>query len=71
MTLGDMLANFLAAAALRTVFNAAEPGGFSRNTKEGEAPAHWLIVSTMISAPGDALAGGLFGVACSRVGAKA
>lgn len=37
MTLGDMLANFLAAAALRTVFNAAEPGGFSRDTKEGEA----------------------------------
>ncbi len=36
MTLGDILANFLAAAALRTVFNAAEPGGFSRDTMEGQ-----------------------------------
>jgi hypothetical protein len=36
MTLGDILANFLAAAALRTVFNAAEPGGFSRDTAEGQ-----------------------------------
>lgn len=37
MTLGDLLANFVAAAALRTVFNAAEPGGYPRDTAEGEA----------------------------------
>lgn len=36
MTLGDLLANFVAAAALRTVFNAAEPGGYARDTAEGE-----------------------------------
>lgn len=37
MTLGDLLANFVAAAALRTVFNASEPGGYPRDTAEGEA----------------------------------
>jgi hypothetical protein len=37
VTLGDLLANFVAAAALRTVFNAAEPGGYARDTAEGEA----------------------------------
>jgi hypothetical protein len=37
VTLGDLLANLVAAAALRTVFNAAEPGGYARDTAEGEA----------------------------------
>lgn len=32
----QILESFLAAAALRTVFNAAEPGGFSRLSPEGQ-----------------------------------